>query len=427
MLLMVLLFGPIPGLAQEFHASQLEKSVVRVIGNDGSTGTGFVLNAGGYVLTNHHVIADGSRFLIASSYLVEPVKAEVVFSDSEIDIAVLRAPGIKLPAVTLALKAPEKGTQVYAFGFPGAADYDSWQEIDGIALDVTITDGVLSRIFDQPWSGNSTTITILQHNAQINPGNSGGPLFDRCGRVIGINTQGNPQAQGIFWSSHIKESIRLLKKKGIKYNATAKPCKDETVAAAPAAPAAPPKIIVPPQSRYTPWLVALSILVATAALLLAMRKPRERIVAVTKRYAGGITRRLSGKPATTDSAGGSTVKAGGGRSERTAAAARSGLILSGFTSQGKPVRVEVTDQQLAGLGFSLGRHPNLVDFVIADDSLSRRHMRISGGRGRYFVEDLNSSNGVLINGKPAKPFAKVQISAGDRLKLGDVEFDVSRI
>lgn len=428
-LLFVAILGlPTAGMAQQIHAAELEKSVVRVIGNDGSTGTGFILNSQGYLLTNHHVIADGSRFMIASSYLVEPVEAEVVFDDPEIDIAILRAPGAKLPAVTLTLKTPEKGTQVYAFGFPGAADYDSWQEMEGIALDVTVTDGVLSRIFDQPWSGNSTTITILQHNAQINPGNSGGPLFDRCGRVIGINTQAATGSQGIFWASHIKESIQHLKRKKVKFKLTNKVCKDEVAAAPHAPPAAPapgPGVSAPPPSRYTPWLVALSIVVATAALLLALRKPRERIVQVTKRYAGGITRRLSGKPA--ENAGGAaTGKTGAAAERRSKMAGLGGIVLSGFTGEGKPVRVAISDHQLAGLGFSIGRHPNLVDFVIADDSLSRRHIRISGGKGRYYVEDLNSSNGVLINGKPAKPFAKVQVSPGDRLKLGEVELDVSR-
>jgi len=250
--------------ARQFDVVKLEKSVVRVVANNG-TGTGFVINKDGYVLTNQHVVEGASRLFVISSYLAQPIEAEVVFFDRQIDVALLRVRGLKLPPVTLTTVTPEKSDQVFAFGFPGLADYGSWEEIEGIALDVTITDGVLSRIFDQPWAGNSTVITILQHNAQINPGNSGGPLIDLCGRVIGINTQQGVGGQGIFWASHIKEAIPA------------------------------PKVIVPPQSRYTPWLVALSILVATAALLLALRKPRERIVEVTKRYAGGITRRITGK------------------------------------------------------------------------------------------------------------------------------------
>ncbi len=424
--LLCLLLVPASVLARQFDVVKLEKSVVRVITNNG-TGTGFVINKDGYVLTNHHVIEGASRFVVMSSYLAQPVEAEVVFFDRQIDVALLRTRGLNLPPVTLTTVTPEKSDQVFAFGFPGLADYGSWEEIEGIALDVTITDGVLSRIFDQPWAGNSTVITILQHNAQINPGNSGGPLFDLCGRVIGINTQQGVGGQGIFWASHIKEAMGLLKQKNIRFKVTSKPCKEVTPAAPPPPPAPAPKVIVPPQSRYTPWLVALSILVATAALLLALRKPRERIVEVTKRYASGITRRITGARKDTQSEGGATVRAGAGGKSQEKKAGRTGLLLSGFTSGGKPIRVEITDQQLAGLGFSLGRHPNLVDFVIADDSLSRRHLRISGGHGRYYVEDLNSSNGVLINGKPAKPFARVEIVPGDRLTLGDVEIDVSRI
>ena len=79
----------------------------------------------------------------------------------------------------------------------------------------------------------------------------------------------------------------------------------------------------------------------------------------------------------------------------------------------------------AGKGISLGRAADLVDQVIEDKEISRRHARILWGGGRFMVEDLNSTNGTSLNGRMLTPFEPSELHSGDMLKLGQVELNVN--
>ena len=143
------------------------------------TGTGFVWDAAGHVVTNFHVIqgANGAKVTLAdqSSY-----DAELVGYFADRDLAVLRiqAPKDKLPPIALGSSRDLiVGQRVYALGNP-------------FGLDQTLTVGIVSALNREIESFNNRTIRgVIQTDAAINPGNSGGPLLDSAGRLIGVNTQ----------------------------------------------------------------------------------------------------------------------------------------------------------------------------------------------------------------------------------------------
>jgi len=149
---------------------------VRINDKPAGTGSGIIMTADGYILTNHHVIenANGVTVITGDDTRYE---AALVGSDELSDIAVLKVEAEGLPAATFASSADALvGDKVVAIGDPL-----------GIELRGTMTDGILCAINRDVVVGDRT-MTLLQTNAALNSGNSGGPLVDLKGRVIGINT-----------------------------------------------------------------------------------------------------------------------------------------------------------------------------------------------------------------------------------------------
>ncbi len=137
-------------------------------------GSGVIINKEGYLLTNNHVIAE-SEEIIVSLYDGREVRAEVVGSDPETDLAVLRIP-IK-DVVSITLGEPQKariGDVVLAIGNP-------------FSVGQTVTQGIISAT-GRHGLGINVYENFLQTDAAINPGNSGGALISTDGRLLGINT-----------------------------------------------------------------------------------------------------------------------------------------------------------------------------------------------------------------------------------------------
>ncbi len=147
-----------------------------------SQGSGVVLREGGYVLTNNHVIEEGSSFkvLMPSG---EKVEAELVGADSALDLAVLKVDADYasqlIPVETGSSSEITVGSTAIAIGNPG-----------GETLANTVTQGIISALERSgvEAQGATRTVAYIQHDAAINSGNSGGGLFDYRGRLIGINT-----------------------------------------------------------------------------------------------------------------------------------------------------------------------------------------------------------------------------------------------
>jgi S1-C subfamily serine protease len=142
------------------------------------TGSGFVWDQDGHIITNFHVVAHGNR---ASVTLNDGTTyaARIVGRAPDKDLAVLRidAPAQKLLPLPIGQSANLKvGQKVLAIGNP-------------FGLDQTLTTGVISGLGREIKSMTQRSIfDVIQTDASINPGNSGGPLLDSAGRLIGINT-----------------------------------------------------------------------------------------------------------------------------------------------------------------------------------------------------------------------------------------------
>jgi S1-C subfamily serine protease len=167
------------------------------------TGTGFVWDQAGHVVTNFHVIqgANGAKVTLADQSTFD---ASLVGAFPDRDLAVLRidAPKDKLPPILVGTSRDLiVGQRVFAIGNP-------------FGLDQTLTTGIVSALNREIESFNSRTIRgVIQTDAAINPGNSGGPLLDSAGRLIGVNTQiASPSgaSAGIGFAIPVDEVNRIV-------------------------------------------------------------------------------------------------------------------------------------------------------------------------------------------------------------------------
>ena len=146
-----------------------------------ATGSGFVLDDKGYVLTNAHVVEGAEEAGVRFTEQGSLVEAEVVGTDLSTDLAVLKVDPDDAPKLTPLELGDSKdirvGDPVIAIGNP-------------FGYSRTVTTGIVSALQRQISAPNNFTIDdVIQTDASINPGNSGGPLIDARGQVIGINSQ----------------------------------------------------------------------------------------------------------------------------------------------------------------------------------------------------------------------------------------------
>jgi serine protease DegS len=139
-----------------------------------SSGSGVILDKRGYVITNHHVIAKAEKVLVKLSD-GRSAEAELVGTDPDTDLAVLKIELDKLPEIKIArLNNLKIGDVVLAIGYP-------------FRIGQTVTQGIISATGRSQVSQN-TYENFLQTDAAINPGNSGGALINTQGEIVGINS-----------------------------------------------------------------------------------------------------------------------------------------------------------------------------------------------------------------------------------------------
>ncbi|MEM6518150.1 MAG: HhoA/HhoB/HtrA family serine endopeptidase [Cyanobacteria bacterium P01_D01_bin.71] len=153
------------------------------------TGSGFIIDANGLILTNAHVI-EGAEQVIVTLKDGREFAGEVLGEDPFTDLAVIRVEASALPTVTLGdSEQLRPGEWAIAIGNP-------------LGLDNTVTAGIISA------TGRSSSqvrvpdkrVSFIQTDAAINPGNSGGPLLNEQGQVIGVNTAIIGGAQGLSFA-----------------------------------------------------------------------------------------------------------------------------------------------------------------------------------------------------------------------------------
>lgn len=238
------------GAERVLKKTQDSVAAVWVLGYDANgmprgagTGTCFAVGKAGkdtdVFLTNWHVVTIEGNFpvenvrvwilkkncQIYSNYEPDPnnsIECRVLKTTSGFpDYAIIKMqksePGYKALPLMSAKKA-EKGTQVYALGFPGIVDYNSAENYGGENL--TATDGIVSRHSQMSAAGNTS---VLLHTATISGGNSGGPLITKDGAVVGINTYAYGEVSADYSCAiYIDYAMEGLDELGIPYTVYSK-------------------------------------------------------------------------------------------------------------------------------------------------------------------------------------------------------------
>ena len=141
--------------------------------NENSLGSGVIVRADGYILTNNHVIAQAEHIVVAL-HDGRRAEAKVIGTDPDTDLAVIKIELNKLPVLPFKLSGNEVGDVVLAIGNP-------------FGVGQTVTQGIISAT-GRSDLGINTYEDFIQTDAAINPGNSGGALIDVAGNLIGVNT-----------------------------------------------------------------------------------------------------------------------------------------------------------------------------------------------------------------------------------------------
>ena len=192
-----------PSVVYIFTESAQSRALGRAGRGQGGAGSGFIWDASGHVVTNHHVIEGAARVAVRLDS-GEAIAARVVGSAPEFDLAVLKlsVPTVALPPIPIGTSADLLvGQWVLAIGNP-------------FGLSRTLTTGVISALDRTLPTARRREITgVIQTDAAINPGNSGGPLLDSAGRLIGVNTaiiSGTGSSAGIGFAVPVDTVNRVV-------------------------------------------------------------------------------------------------------------------------------------------------------------------------------------------------------------------------
>jgi hypothetical protein len=262
---LVLLAGTAWGQPDLSGALARVSDSVFTIKTDKGLGTGFVVSPGGEALTCRHVVADASQLSITLAD-GSTTTAEVVASDPDRDLALLKLERTGLPSVTFGSSDDLKaGADVAAVGAP-------------LGLENSVTKGVVSNP-----SREINGKHYLQISAQLNPGNSGGPVINAKGEVVGIANAIIKEANGVGFAIPSSVALEFLAAQKVSV-ATALGVKPASAPSAVEAPSAPPP---PPTAREL--AAAIWPLLAGVVLISLLLS-----ILVSSIIARGAVRRLGG-------------------------------------------------------------------------------------------------------------------------------------
>ena len=167
-------------------------------------GTGIIVSADGYIITNSHVVNGGDSSITVDLYNGNEYKGDVLWSDEALDLAIVKIDAKGLVAAELGdSDKVEIGDYAVAIGNPLGLEFErsvSQGIISGLNRTITTTDGTSTNTMDD----------LIQTDAAINSGNSGGPLLDSTGCVIGINTAKASSGEGMGFAIPINTVIPII-------------------------------------------------------------------------------------------------------------------------------------------------------------------------------------------------------------------------
>lgn len=350
-------------------------------GEKTSMGSGFLVGDQFHIVTNWHVCCD--RFEGERERLVyvhqegnQFGRAQMLWSSADKDLAILKAEKAtgKPPTTLASSDLIESGQTIFAVGFPGAA------LVGNMDTDATpkISRGIVSAKVQLPAGGGQEG--FLQVDAAINKGNSGGPVFDECGRVVGIATLKSAKGEGIAWAIAVEEILPELEKLQIPVSVASFTCR--------------------PVSSST--FVALAALLGVAILggfLVVSPRGREQVRrVVTRQRSKSVPNRIP--------------------------------ILQGIEGYYQGTVFELNENQT----WVLGRDGQAGNLVIPGEGqgISRRHcsVQFDSSRQTFLLEDLWSTNGTYLDtGQRLQPGEPVELKPGRRFFLASpaVQFEVKTV
>jgi S1-C subfamily serine protease len=425
-----------------FDIESVLPSVPRIMaakpGGKYESGSGFVVHAENdycIVATNFHVAGNSDSLPIyvlrKAPGGIEMLKGTLIAKDKDRDLVLIKVPGLKAPALTLAAGEPAQGAEVCSVGYPGMADptkrLDDFLDVmdkgqqgilpitdSGILmfLEASVSTGTVRRVVTTHWETDQVTsalsIRIIQQDVNIGSGNSGGPLFNSKGEVTGVNTATTIGSVGgdtlnvdrFSESSCIGALVEVLKREQIGF-AVGK--------SDPAAVISGASIPARTLSGIPTWIMIGVTGFAVFAFLVAMRQRR----ALVESYSHFV-RRTGQAPAS-----------GPGRSPGAKAPPPTGgeCVLEGKDPEdGSAIRLVASEAlwEKTGDRVLIGRSAKQAHLCLRNRSVSGQHLSLMRLDSKFMIEDRDSSNGTSINGKKLVPFAPMAIADGDLLKVGDV-------
>ena len=336
-------------------------------------GTGFFVGEADenpqYIVTNCHVVEE---FILAGKGVGggalrvlfdqdDEAEAYLVDYDAEKDIAVLKLaePTDKRVALTLCLPSSELlGAEVYAVGYPLAADMTVQAVTSYSQKDATVTGGRFSRLLTESNTGRQ----LIQTDTALSGGNSGGPLIDESGAVLGVNTYGSNLDQNLFYAVSVSEVTPILKRNSIAF----------TMADEEAVPEAGPE-------KSVRWVLiaAAAVLVAAIIVLLIL-----------------LTRK-------------------GGKRKRP------GGVIRSLAPQHSGLAVQIKNASVVA-GRDAARCTLLYRDGTPGVSSCHCQIQFDAAKKQFVVTDLGSTYGTfLMNGQRLNPNQPVKLAAGSRIYLGE--------
>lgn len=451
-LLLIACLTPV-AYAGKTHENNVVKVNVLTVDKKGNIGrghgTGFVINDDGYIVTNWHVVTgavaifvlrDGQRIDVLQGFDVKNKFAGAnvekdPWTSKDLDLAILKVkpehwPQLNLEAVTLTNQRPIQGSIVSAQGYPGIAEATAVKSVDITAFS-TFASGTLARVIeDGKWSGGGETLVQLLHTAPTSGGNSGGPVFDECGRVVGVHSASPTESSSVYdakgrkiafgvvsnaaygIASDISELIRVLDSKGIPYFLDESVCHSK-------------QDLYEEENRKLSRTLQFSLYFGGAALLVIgimlvylLRNPaaRQRVSHAVETYSRSIR---ASRPKPDNEPGRVNPPPAA-----TVAVSQSNLILDGYSADRQRYRLVISADELYRGEVVVGRDPDNRSYAVNDASVSRRHCAFYAQGNNLFIREINSTNGTFVDGRKLAEGESASLGNGSEVKLGSVKFKV---
>lgn len=400
-------------LADAVEVAQIaEKATFRIVNLAAhGTGTGFLINDKGYLITNNHVTKgyQQGKLLVLNKYnKYQNIKLVKTYPHK--DITILKIENYS-DGQFLKLQSPEliqKGHASFSLGYPGGSDIVG---DDDALLDSTIKSGDVSKILETSSGDSDFPIgyKLIETSSDINGGNSGGPLLSRLGTVIGINTfknndtatlvNGGSIVQGIFWAIHVEELIKVLKENSIKYTLSTEDIGEVNTGDI-------QENIDEVQSSNTIIFIVIGLIIAFGILLFFLIKKSStgnvKQGELSKLMRDKLKKYKSREEIYPEPSPKPKPKP---KKEKTKAVLE--MLVPDDSSLPK-IHLE------SKKSITVGRD-NGCDIVINDSEVSKKHLRITLIGTLVEIEDLDSSNGTYLDGKKLDAHKKVMLQKNERL------------